>query len=718
MMRVVCAATTVLLLVGTAHAERWIDGEKVDHSFETPHPYGLTDSSEPRLVFSETVHHPDATYIQVHFSKFKLADGDHVIVRSPDGERSWRYEGLGRGGYGLHPLGFWSSRIHGSTAVVELYTKHAEGDFGFTVDNYMRGLTEPEIIDANPHMDPGAICGADNSEEAKCYMDSEPELYEKSRAVTRLRIPGSGCTGWLVGCEGHVMTCNHCIGSQWEADQVDYEFMAEGDTCQTNCQSNLACPGPIEATEATLIATDWGLDYSLLLLPTNVTDTYGYMQLREEGAVVDERIYIPGHPAVWGKRISVFSDNATDTSGFCEVYSLNEPPCHSGPGDIGYYCDTQGGSSGSPVLAYSDHRVIALHHCAYCPNRGNDISDIIDALGDDLPDCAIHQLAGEITLDREVYSCDDVIRITVIDDSLIDVEDQMVTLKSTTEATPEPVLLNAQSPGVFSGAFPTTSVPAASHDGMLSLSHGDRIEAEYVDADDGSGGVNISRFAWADADCAPPVVVDLSVSDITTSSATISWETDEPSEGYVTYGLVPPGSSTAADTGVSTTHSVQVEELVDCEEYFFSVTSTDELGNTGTDDNGGQYHTFETLCLPPTPIPWGSFGTTPVRVSRVTPGGGEFLVHWDDMCEPHEANLIYGPLDQVSSYTVSGAACTVSEPMLWNAMPAGNIWFLMVGEAKSHLESSWGKSSYGERNGLLGSGQCDTTFKNPSGSCP
>jgi hypothetical protein len=718
MKRSVCAAAVVLFVVTAAHAAVWIDGEKIDYSFETPHPYGLSDSPEPRLALTNTVHHPDATYIQVHFSKFKLADGDYVIVRSPDGERSWRYEGLGRAGMGLDPYGFWSSQIMGSTAVVELYTKHAEGDFGFVIDNYMRGLTEPELIDANPGLDPGAICGNDDSEWAKCYMDSEPEIYDRARAVARLHLPGSACTGWLIGCEGHVMTNNHCIGTQSVANNTDYEFMAEGATCQTNCQATFACPGPIEATTATLIRTDAALDYTLVLLPTNITDTYGYLQLREEGAVLDERIYIPGHPAAWGKRISVFSDSSTDASGFCEIYSLNRPPCAGGPGDIGYYCDTQGGSSGSPVLAYSDHRVVSLHHCANCPNRGLDISDVIASLGDDLPDCSIDQTAGTISLDREVYSCDDLIRITVIDDSIQGIENQMVTLESTTETTPEQVLLAEQTPGVFMGSFSTTDSPPVSLDGLLSLSHGDRIEAIYIDADDGSGGTNIPRIADADADCAAPVVIALDVSDVTTSSVTIGWETDEPSEGYVTYGTVPPGSSTAADTGVSTMHSVQIDELEDCTEYFFSVTSTDELGNTGTDDNGGQYHTFETLCLPPNPIPFGSFGTTPVRVSRVTPGGDEFLVHWDDLCEPYETNLIYGPLDQVSSYSVAGAECTVSEPVAWNAVPAGNIWFLMVGEAKNHLESSWGASSYGERKGLVGSGQCGTTFKNPSGTCP
>ncbi len=52
---------------------------------------------------------------------------------------------------------------------------------------------------------------------------------------------------------------------------------------------------------------------------------------------------------------------------------------------MGYYCDTQGGSSGSPVLGYSDHLVVALHHCAYCPNRGVPIEAVISDLGGNVP---------------------------------------------------------------------------------------------------------------------------------------------------------------------------------------------------------------------------------------------------------------------------------------------------------------------------------------------
>ncbi len=208
--------------------------------------------------------------------------------------------------------------------------------------------------------------------------------------MARLLIGGtSACTGWLVGSEGHVMTNNHCIGSSSTALDTDYEFMAEG-ACGEDCASFGACPGVVEATSGTLIQTDSTLDYSLILLPTNVTGTYGFLQMRSAGAVVDERIYIPGHPGAWGKRISVESTDPSDASGFCEVFSLDESPCSGGSGsDVGYFCDTRGGSSGSPVLGYVDHTVVSLHHCANCPNRGLPIEAIISDLGSNVPNNSV-----------------------------------------------------------------------------------------------------------------------------------------------------------------------------------------------------------------------------------------------------------------------------------------------------------------------------------------
>jgi hypothetical protein len=370
-------------------------GEEILSTFATPRPYV---DGEVRLssekVWQDVIHYPGATYIAPHFSEFELAPGDSVIIRSPDNSRSWRYEGYGKTEEG-RPLkgGFWGIHIPGDTAIIELYSKGGKvKQPGYTIDKFARGFSSEEmgVGFGGDEVGTEAICGTDNSEWARCY-GSTTSIYKHSKPVARLLINGtSACTGWLVGNQGHLLTNNHCISSSTSAANTDYEFLAEGATCTTSCASWGACPGTVVATSATLVKTDAPRDYTLLKLPVNPTATYGYLQLRSSGAVVNERIYIPQHPQAWGKKIAVKSTHSADQSGYAEVYSLSMTACQTGgPSDVGYYADTQGGSSGSPVIGYNDNQVVALHHCANCPNRGVPIQSVISHLGTLLPTCAV-----------------------------------------------------------------------------------------------------------------------------------------------------------------------------------------------------------------------------------------------------------------------------------------------------------------------------------------
>lgn len=668
----VCLATAVLCLAASAtQAQMLRVGENVAEKRGTAHPYAFEQRPDSREVWRDTLHHPGATYIQLHFSRFQLAAGDHVIVRSPDGEQSFRYEGLGRGGYGLDPRGFWSRRVMGDSAIVELHSDGRGSGYGYEIDIFTRGYDEIEVIENNPGEElPTAICGADDSEWAKCYENSEPTIYEKAQAVSRLHLPGGlVCTGWLVGCEGHMITNNHCIADTFEATNTEYEFGAEGATCSTSCFSSNSCQGVIEADTATLISTSGALDYALVLLPNNISGTYGFLTMRNTGAEVDERIYIPQHPAGWGRRIAVFSDNGNDQSGFCEVQTTSAPPCTGGPGDVGYYCDTQGGSSGSPVLGYSDHRVVALHHCANCPNRGLNIDDVIGHIDDNIPACAFDLLAGIIKLDRQLFSCTDQLQVTVIDDSLQGAGTQAVTVSSTTESSPETIVLTESGPGIFSGTLTTTLTAPVAGDNQLSTADADLIVARYIDADDGAGGIDIPREATAVTDCLGPQLLATTATAITTDGASIGWETSEDSDSFITYGLALPGGTTATDGQFTDFHGVNLSGLVDCESYLYSVSATDGLGNTAVDDNGGQFHGFTTQCLPPVPVPSGNDGSLPITVERLDPSVAELILHWDDGCPRARTNLLYGSMDQFGgALTPLGSSCDLEQPMTWSTL--------------------------------------------------
>ncbi len=251
--------------------------------------------------------------------------------------------------------------------------------------------------------DTASICTADDTGEAPCYAVSEPEIYARSRAVARLLVGTLYCTGWLVGNEGHLLTAGHCIPNQAAASTAQVEMAAEGASCDQDCSLPGACPGEVVATAVTLVRTHPDLDYSLVRLPVNPTADYGYLQLRAAGAALGERIYMPQHPGGNGRRIAVTSTYPLDTEGFPHVASRDLPPCHpaSTVAHLGSFADTRPGASGSPLLAYEDHRVIALHGCravllcatgeeaSDSPNRAVPIEAVIADLGQDLPPSAI-----------------------------------------------------------------------------------------------------------------------------------------------------------------------------------------------------------------------------------------------------------------------------------------------------------------------------------------
>ena len=388
-------------------------GDSIETRIDSPHPYVGLSTTKAQLVYSREIYHPGASFVSPHFSRFELAEGDYVIVRSPDYSRSWRYAGFGKKERGKEGNGgFWGIHITGERAVIELWAKGPAGAYGFSIDYYGRGFSAAEMD--LEESDTEAVCTDDDKENAVCYKTSEPAMYEEARGAVRLFIRKGlstfACTGWLLGDEGHMMTNEHCITNQTEADDTDYEFMSEGATCGTDCGGWGGCPGTIEATDGTLVQDNATLDFALILLPGNPSSTYGFMQLRDTGAVLEERIYSPQHPGGRAKELAVLSTYPENPSGFNEVDSVTEAACSGGADpDVGYFMDTEGGSSGSAVLAYSDNLVVALHHCRgnnSCnggafddPNRGVAIPLVIASLGANLPNNAIGSSAEVIFAD-------------------------------------------------------------------------------------------------------------------------------------------------------------------------------------------------------------------------------------------------------------------------------------------------------------------------------
>src|ERR1041384_751897 len=103
-------------------------------------------------------------------------------------------------------------------------------------------------------------------------------------------------------------------------------------------------------------------------------------------------------------------------------------------------------------------------------------------------------------------------------------------------------------------------------------------------------------------DTTPPVISGVAASGLTTSSATMSWTTNEASDSQVDYGPTSGyGSSTGLNSSLVTNHSAFVSGLNAGATYHYRVKSRDASGNLGV---SGDF-TFATSAAPPPPSPGG-----------------------------------------------------------------------------------------------------------------
>lgn len=197
--------------------------------------------------------------------------------------------------------------------------------------------------------------------------------------------------------------------------------------------------------------------------------------------------------------------------------------------------------------------------------------------------CTAAQMTETLSFRQPVASCDMFLDVFVID---FDATGMItVSIHSGTEPTPETILLTETASHTFEGFIQVTDAAPVHGDNKISVIHGDTITAEYAGASDP---------ATVDVDCAPPVISNVTITDLTSRSALISFNTNEMVTALVRYGdTVPDTVVEAENAGVS--HAILLENLDDCTLYFFQVEATDLAGNETIDSSGGSYYHFVTL---------------------------------------------------------------------------------------------------------------------------
>ncbi len=320
----------------------------------------------------------DAAFIKLHFDQFSLPEGVTLEVSSPDGQQVYRYSRQQRDGHtvdaamgqdGRHS--FSAMSIHGPVAVLRLLgnaqAPWTEKD-GVRISRYLEGFPERDLPQLQAagllggDVGTQSICGGNDKQPAACYASSDAAAFDRSRPVARLVMSGGGlCTAWRVGADNRMFTNNHCMASASAvaASEVWFNYQL------ASCGGSAATPTKVTGDQ--MLATNSTLDYTLFTVKNFSSITgFGYLGLDVRQPVLNEGIFIAGHPGGRQKELSVVSDR---DGGQCRVNSPNS----NGGGtntDAGYYCDTEGGSSGSPVIARSSLKAIALHHLGGCYNSG------------------------------------------------------------------------------------------------------------------------------------------------------------------------------------------------------------------------------------------------------------------------------------------------------------------------------------------------------------
>ncbi|WP_257902276.1 trypsin-like serine peptidase [Saccharothrix obliqua] len=333
------------------------------------------DGRSWRVVLRE----PGSSYVKVHFAALKLVPGDRVTVSDPAGREVHTYRGdpghaafPGDSPHTVHgPSGFAAMSVDGDTAVVTLHAAAARPNaesltrqgFGVRVDRYYRGFSPAEAAAANPR--PLSVCGTDARKDVVCYQGNHPTEYARAGAVARQLLNGLGhCTAWRVGNTNRMITNYHCLESAADLRASEFQFDYQCATCGGN---NPRAGVKVSGAQLLKSSSLQNLDYALFSVNNfDAIKQFGtlYLDVREPKA--GERIYLPGHGDVKPKRLSLYEDR--DGGAYCKIDVVA-----SGV-NTGYRCDSSGGNSGSPVLAASSHRVIALHHLGGCPNWGTRIS--------------------------------------------------------------------------------------------------------------------------------------------------------------------------------------------------------------------------------------------------------------------------------------------------------------------------------------------------------
>jgi Domain of unknown function (DUF4082)/Bacterial Ig domain/Purple acid Phosphatase, N-terminal domain/Fibronectin type III domain len=165
----------------------------------------------------------------------------------------------------------------------------------------------------------------------------------------------------------------------------------------------------------------------------------------------------------------------------------------------------------------------------------------------------------------------------------------------------------------------------------------------------------------------PPVISNVQATQITQSTATITWSTNKPSSSQVYYGTTAAyGSSTTLDNTQVTSHSVILTGLLASTLYHFQVQSRDVANNVATSTD----FTF-TTATPRTTPPI----ITNVQAAAITTSGATITWTTD---EPANSQVNYGTSSAYGSSTPTNNTMVTSHSVILSGLVASTLYHYQV----------------------------------------
>lgn len=297
------------------------------------------------------VHPTSVDFIAIHFSEFEDSSlvAWKMVFKDKSETKVFEYTSEK---YPKRGSGFWTEDLPGNIAIIEVYAEKAPIGLKFKIDKYLFEAKEVplrSIIDPlQPQMEDIAI-----------YPDSG-KIRSFGKPVARLRIIDRTkrfpCTGFLIGTNV-LMTNDHCLPEEADTcDDIQATFGSEGSD-----------PGERYLCSA-ILKRNYPLDYALLRLEGEPGKKWGILKLADEPpSAVPLKAVVIHHPGGNQKMITINKCLVQNSPVGGRPQNNREMTSYIVPQDFQHSCDTEGGSSGAPVLDEMSGMVQGLHHYGFTP---------------------------------------------------------------------------------------------------------------------------------------------------------------------------------------------------------------------------------------------------------------------------------------------------------------------------------------------------------------